>query len=142
METDFQLICLWLLSAHEALASEHGALLPFVPLMEGGQLELEAAAIKLRQVADERARIELAQHLVMLGGLRYNPHEILELVGRKSMILLQELRESSYYQMILAEGREKGRQATTDLFRLLAGTRFPGIELGAELETVQDLDAA
>src|SRR5581483_9643404 len=109
LETRFHLIRLWRLPAQETLRSNHPALLPFVPLMKGGRTELEVAAAKLREIVEERARLEVAQHLAMLGTLRYNLLDILELVGRRGMIPLEQLRESSFYQFILAEGREEGR---------------------------------
>ena len=112
--------------------------------MKGGRAELEAAASKLREIAEERARRETAQHLAMLGTLRYNRLEILELLGRRGMITREHLRESGFYQLILEEGREEGReegcQATIDIFRVLAEIRFPSIQLSGELDAVQDLD--
>lgn len=37
IETRFHLICLWQISAREALESERQTLLPFLPLMDGGR---------------------------------------------------------------------------------------------------------
>jgi predicted transposase YdaD len=151
--TRYELIRVWLVSAEETLQSGRLALLPFVPLMAGGRGEMEEGARRLGDVEDERRRREMALHFVMLGGLRYNRLDLLELVGRKSMIPLEQLRESSFYQFILdegrAEGREKGREearkealaAMADLFRLLAGKRFPGLQLGPEVEAVGDPEA-
>jgi hypothetical protein len=48
----------------------------------------------------------------MLGGLRYNRVDLLELIGRKSMIT-----------------------------RTLAAKRFPGFKLGEELDRIHNLDA-
>ncbi len=68
------------------------------------------------------------------------------------MMPLERLRESSFYQLILNEGREEGREEgrkeerriallrEADIFRLLADKRFPGIQLGAEVEAVGDPD--
>jgi hypothetical protein len=57
---------------------------------------------------------------------------------------IERLRESSFYQFILEEGREEERKAAllreADTLRLLAGKRFPGIQLGAEVEAVGDPD--
>jgi predicted transposase YdaD len=139
--TRYELIRVWLVSAQETLQSGRLALLPFVPLMAGGPGELEEGAGRLRDVEDERRRREMALHFVMLGGLRYNRLDLLELVGRKGMIPLEQLRESSFYQFILDEGRKEGLAATADMFRLLAGKRFPGIELGPEVEAVGDPEA-
>ena len=138
METRFQIIRVWQISAQETLNSGRQALLPFVPLMDGGRDELTASADALRSVPDERQRREMSLHFVMLGGLRYNHSNLLELIGGISMMPLERLRESSFYQFILEEGWEKGLKAAADLFRMLAAKRFPGIQLGAEVEAVGD----
>lgn len=121
--------------------------------MAGGDEVLETSAARLQLVMDERQRRELALHFVMLGGLRYNRADLLELVWRRSMIPIEQLRESSFYQFILDEGREEGRDegrekgreeglvALADVFRLLAAKRFAGLQLGSEVEAVGDLDA-
>ena len=138
-----RIIRLWEISAVEALASGREALLPFVPLMDGERAELEQGAMRVKQVRDEPRRNEMAKHFLMLGGLRYNRYELLELVGRTDMIPLEQLKRSDFYQYILDEGREEGREegleAVADLFRLFAGYRFPGIQLGAEVEAVGDI---
>lgn len=155
--TSYHLVQLWEIPATEMLALERAALLPFVPLMAGSEQVLEASAARLRQVADEQQRRELALHFVMLGGLRYNRAELLEMVWRRSMIPIEQLRESSFYQFILDEGREEGRKegraegreegreeglvALAEVFRMLAAKRFPGLQLGSEVEAVGDLDA-
>lgn len=98
----------------------------------------------------------MSLHFVMLGGLRYNYLDLLEMIGGMSMMPIERLRESSFYQSILEEGREKGRKKgreegreeerkaalakIADLLRLLADKRFPGIQLGAEVEAVGDPD--
>ncbi len=87
IETRFHLIFVWQISARETLDSGHAALLPFVQLMDGGREEVEAGVERLRDVPDEAQRLEMALHFVKLSGLRYNPLEILELVGRRGMIV-------------------------------------------------------
>ena len=74
------------------------------------------------------------------------------------MISLEQLRDSSFYQFILEEGEakgialglkkglEEGREetlksmlaTTADYFRLVADKRFPGIQLGGEVEAIGD----
>jgi hypothetical protein len=53
-------------------------------------------------------------------------------------MIIHGLHESSFYQFILEEGREEERKAAlvreANTLRLLAGKRFPGIQLGAEVE--------
>ena len=99
----FHLIRLWELSATQALAAQREALLPFIPLMQGGKAELEQSSQRLAQVANEPRRNEMARHFLMLGGLRYNRFDLLELVGRTGMIPLEQLRSSDFYQYILDE---------------------------------------
>lgn len=131
--TRFHLILLWRISARETLDLGRPALLPFVPLMNGGREELEIGAERLRAVPDESQRREMSLHFVVLGGLRYNHFDLLELIGRKAMIPLEQLRESSVYQFILDEGR---LEEAARFFRRLASNRFPGLQLGPEVEAV------
>jgi hypothetical protein len=146
MRTRFRLIKLWAFSARQALASGRRALLPFVPLMKGQRKELETGVEALRAIQNESLRRETALHFVMLGGLRYDRFDLLEMIGRKGMISLEQLRDSSFYQFILEEGEAKGREevlksmlaTTADYFRLVADKRFPGIQLGQEVEAVGD----
>ncbi len=149
----FTLVRLWQISAADVLATGRENLLPFIPLMAGGETELAAGAKALGQVQDEVRQRELAFHFLALGGLRYTHDEILELIGRESMIPLETLKESSFYQYILAEGREEGREegrgeahekdraAFAELCAYLAAKRFPSIEWQAELARVRDIAA-
>ena len=75
----------------------------------------------------------------MLGTLRYNREEIFDLLGKKGMVPLEQLKKhSGFYQFILEEGREEGRrQAIADFFRQLVAKRFPSLQLGAEVEAVK-----
>jgi predicted transposase YdaD len=105
----YQQVCLWEISAETALGLNRDSLIPFVPLMQGGVAELEAGVRRLASVP-EKSRSELSLHFLLLGGLRYNPEKILGLIGRATMIPLEQLKESSFYQYILQEGREEGRE--------------------------------
>jgi predicted transposase YdaD len=78
--------------------------------MRGGRGELEAGARLLREVAEEKHRQELTLHFLLLGGLRYNPVDLLDLIGSESMIPVEQLKESSFYKYILEEGLQKGRE--------------------------------
>jgi hypothetical protein len=145
LETRFHLIRVWKFPARKAIESGRPALLPFVPLMDGGREELEAGAEALRSVPDERQRSEMGLHFVMLGGLRYNDEDLLKLlVGGTSMMPIERLRESSFYQSILREGREEERlrslKVIADNLRHLIAKRFPDIQLGDELEAIGDPD--
>jgi predicted transposase YdaD len=132
------LIKLWLISARKVLAMNREHLLPFVPLMRGGREELEISAQRLSQVPDESQRSEMGVHFLMLGGLRYNRIDLLELIGRKSMITLEQLKESSFYQFI---AEEEGLKVARDILQMQAAKRFPGFELGEQAERIRDLEA-
>jgi predicted transposase YdaD len=99
---------LWRLSAQEALELDRQNLLPFVPLMRGGERELETGVQRLAAVPDDKQREELSLHFLVLGGLRYNEEDLLDLMGESAMIPIDQLKESSFYQYILREGREEG----------------------------------
>ena len=105
----YQQVCLWTISAEDALKLNRDSLLPFVPLMRGGLNELEASARRLAATGEESRKQELSLHFLLLGGLRYNPQELLDLIGRETMIPLEQLKESSFYQYIMNEGRVEGR---------------------------------
>jgi predicted transposase YdaD len=142
--THYPVIRLWEISAIEAMARRSETILPFVPLMQGGEEALLESAERLCDVQDETKRREMALHFLVLGGLRYNHVDLLELVGGTKMISLHDLRDSSIYQMILLEGQTKGLQqgtaAAEHALRRLATNRFPGIELATELSEIHDLE--
>ena len=128
----YTIVRLWRLSAARALELQRASLLPFVPLMRGGAAELEAGARALGEVADEGQRRELSLHFLLLGGLRYNREDILELVGRESMIPIEQLRESSFYQYIIEEGLREGieqgiQQGEVALLRRQLERRFGAV---------------
>jgi hypothetical protein len=77
-------------------------------------------------------------HFLMLGGLRYNRVDLLELIGGKSMIPLEQLKESSWYQFVAEEGKLENAR---EMLRMLAAKRFPGFKLGEELDRIHNLDA-
>jgi hypothetical protein len=57
---------------------------------------------------------------------------------RKSMITLEQLKESSFYQFVEEEGELKNAR---EMLRLLAAKRFPGIKLGEEVNRIRNLEA-
>jgi predicted transposase YdaD len=116
--------------------------------MRGGQAELEVGAQRLGAVSDERRQQELSLHFLVLGGLRYNREDLLDLIGRKGMIPLDQLRESSFYQLIaeegLKEGREQGLQQgkaeeAAEILRLLIAKRFPKLDVASEIGRIRDV---
>jgi predicted transposase YdaD len=143
LEVRVRYVRLWQVSARRALAWQRTSLLPFVPLMRGGQRELEQGVERLADVVEEEQRRELSLHFLLLGGLRYDREALLDLIGRANMIPLEELRESSFYQYIveegLKEGMEKGlQQGEVALLRRQLQRRFGPLPEWA----VQKLEAA
>ena len=139
----YRLVKLWNVSARRVLAMDRESLLPFVPLMRGGQAELEIGAQRLSLVRDERKQQELGLHFLLLGGLRYNREDILELIGSKSMIPLEQLKESSVYQLIVEEGLKEGRRqgevkGRAETLRRLVEKRFPGLNVASQIERIGD----
>ena len=139
----FRIVRLWRISAKRVLEWRRASLLPFVPLMRGGREELEVGAQRLWEVADERERRELSLHFLLLGGLRYNKEDLLELIGRESMIPLEQLKESSFYQYIVEEGLKQGiqqgiQQGESTLLRRQLERRFGTLPAWA----VQKLESA
>jgi hypothetical protein len=50
------------------------------------------------------------QHFVMLGGLGYDRATVFDLPGRRTMIPLKSFKESSFYQLICEESRQRCRE--------------------------------
>ncbi len=138
----YHLIKLWEISARKVLAMNRVNLLPFVPLMSGGREELEISAQRLAQVENESRRSEMGMHFLMLGGLRYNRVDLLELIGRKGMIPLEQLKESSWYQFMAEEAQKEAElKATAMMLRRFAAKRFPDLQLGEEVDRIHNVDA-
>jgi len=143
----FQIASLWRIPARRALEMKSESLLPFVPLMQGGEEELEQGARALGEIEDEIRRREVALHFVLVGSLRYRRDDLLDLMRRTNMVVpIELLRQSEMYQAILQEGREEGREegrrkALIKMLQRMAARRFPGFTLGAEAEQIHDLEA-
>ncbi len=154
----YHLVRLWRQSAASALAAGRESLLPFVPLMQGGKAEIEEGAAMLRRVEDDQRRRDLSLHFILLGGLRYNRDDILELVVRRGMIPLEQLKDSSMYEYIveeglregrrkgLQEGREEGREegkfeGIAEALLIVLGKRFPDMDASKEIRAIRDVAA-
>jgi predicted transposase YdaD len=80
----------------------------------------------------DATRRELELHFLVLGGLRYDAATLIAALGRPSMIPLEQLRESSIYQLILQEGKAEGLEQ--GLERGLEQGLERGLEQGLEHE--------
>jgi hypothetical protein len=105
----YEVVKLWELAAEVFLDAARPGLLPFIPLMRGDRAALDTAAARIVALPDATRR-ELELHFLVLGGLRYDAATLIAALGRPSMIPLEQLRESSIYQLILQEGKAEGRQ--------------------------------
>jgi predicted transposase YdaD len=150
----FRVIGLWEIPAEKALGLRSAHLLPFVPLMNGGVEELTESMRVLANLTDETRRRELALHFVMIGGLRYNRVDLLEMLGRLDMVFPMEiLKQSEMYKLIEEEATEKGLQKglqqglqegrRTSLIHLLqrmVTRKFPSLSLERELSQVSSVE--
>jgi hypothetical protein len=146
IRSQYRLVRLWQVSARRMLAMNRESMIPFIPLMRGGAMELEDGAGRLAMVADQQRHQELGLHFVMLGGLRYIVDDLLDLVGRRGMIPLEQLKESSFYKYIIEEGRQEGLQqgqieGLAEALRLLVKKKFPGLDVSAEIARISDVSA-
>jgi predicted transposase YdaD len=159
IRANYHLVKLWQHSAAGALATKRENLLPFVPLMRGGESEVEEAAARLRGVVNEQRQRDLSLHFIVLGGLRYNREEIVEMVVRRGMIPLEQLKASSMYEYfmeearkdIIKEGRKKGLQqgiqkgrregkaeGIAEAILLFISERFPQIDASQQIKRIKD----
>jgi len=129
---DFQSILLWEVEAEQVVAYDNPALLPFVPLMAGGDTEqmVRRCAARIRQ---EPQAAELETILAMFAGYVLEPAVIKQILRWEMAVvqespIIQELRAEW-----LAEGYEKGheagietgeRKATLEALRQILTIRF------------------
>ncbi len=147
IRANFTLEKVYEMSAPEIIALNRVNLLPFVPLMENSREVLEVSVRRLREIKDEQKRRDLGLHFLTLGGLRYNREDLLDLIVERGMIPFKEFRRSSFYQMILDEGREEGRtegetkgeiKGAAKTLLLLIKSRFPKLRVNQQIKRIQD----
>jgi predicted transposase YdaD len=104
-QQDYHLIKLWEVDAQLAFQPELNALLPFVPIMEGGnsQTVVQEAVRALRQVetlTDFEPLLAFFANFVLESSL-------IQQIMRWDMVILEQ---SSWYNEILNRGKQSGRQ--------------------------------
>lgn len=129
--------------AAQVLALKRKNLLPFVPLMQGGEAELKAGARMLGQIEDEKDQLKLGLDFLVLGGLRYNPEDLLDLIGRESMIPLRILKESPTYEFLINEGKDRWKEegeikSAAETLRMLIARRFPKLRVMQKIKRIND----
>lgn len=140
MISRYRVVKVWKLEAAMVLRLGRPSLLPWVALMRGSPGALRSAAKEIVRLGSRK----LAEELVVLGGLRYDKKELAAMLGRLSAMLTEEmLQDSSYYQMILEKGMEKGIEegSVTEarrVLRLVLSLRFPGLEGAPELDAITE----
>ena len=110
---DFQVVRLWELDAEAALALGNPALIPFIPLMYGGNTE-QMLRRCIAKVHEEPNAQELEMALAMFASIVMKEGLVKQIVGWSMNIL----KESPLYQELTAlareeayeEGREEGRE--------------------------------
>jgi predicted transposase YdaD len=109
---DFKVIALWELDAQKALAFNNPAMLPFVPLMQGGNTVemLQTCAERIRQ---EEHADELEMFLGLLAGYVLD-RKLVQQILRFNMEFVEN---SPVFQDILAQLTEKIRQKMTEEVR-------------------------
>ncbi|GAB4454827.1 MAG: Rpn family recombination-promoting nuclease/putative transposase [Armatimonadaceae bacterium] len=104
----YRVVRVWELATSELLAGEL-SLLPFAPIGDIGLSEvprvLQTVSRRLREETNEPTARELLTATGILLGTRYS-----KAVVERLLKGVQEMRESSTYQLILERGREAGRE--------------------------------
>ena len=110
---DFQAVCLWELDAEAALALDNPALIPFIPLMRGGNTAqmLRRCIAKVHEEANAQ---ELEMALAMFASIVMKEGLVKQIVGWSMNIL----KESPLYQELTALAREEGREEGREEERL------------------------
>lgn len=127
-KADFRVVKLWEMPAREALALRRDPVHPWVALMDA-TLEEELVASDRLEAAN---RDDLLVQMAMLSGLRWGQKKYQE---RIDMLRLKKeiIRESQFYKIACAEGRQEGRQEGERIFLRRALTRrFESIPAWAE----------
>jgi predicted transposase YdaD len=139
---EYQVVRLWEISGREALDMNEARILPLIPLFRVSTADLVEAARRIVKSPDEARAVEF----LTFSGLRYDKNQFNFLLEAARMRILTEemLKESSFYQMILEEGIEKGMEKATsglrNAIREVVSSRFPGPVDLAALDQIKDID--
>jgi len=110
---DFHTVCLWELDAEAALALNNPALIPFVPLMKGGNTaHMLRRCVAKAQEEPNAQEVEMA--LALFASIVMKDELIKQIVGWSMNIL----KESPLYQELTALAREEGREEGREEERL------------------------
>lgn len=140
----FRIIRLAQISAPQVLKLRRDYLLPFVPLMNPTIKDLEAGARRITEIKDEQRRNELSLYFSVFSGVAYNAEDILDLVGRNRMAIMELMKESWVYQDIVnksrAEGRAEGQlEVLQDMLRQHVARRFANAKVARKIAQLHDV---
>lgn len=156
IETPYKVIRLWEIDPAAAFEPGGEPLLPWVPLLKGGEAEFLGAVDAIEELVenpkppyDGRA---LMSHLATLAGLRYDKDTIkqfLQRLERKIMISIDAFKESWLYKEGVEEGEAIGEakgkaigeaKGKVNALRMLLGGKFPA-EVFPEIDQVKQPEA-
>ena len=156
IRTPYHAIRLWEIDPDLAFEPEGQALLPWVPLLRGGDLEFERAADAIEYLVDNpNPHYDpqvLASDLATLAALRYDKEAIrrfLQRLLRKNMISIDAFKVTWMYQEGVEEGEAKGKaegkaegllDGKRAALRLALASRFPQ-EQFPEIDQVHQSEA-
>lgn len=140
LEFEYTLVKVWQQRPEVLLAGGAG-IVPLAPIGDVAEAELAGVVReveqRLEQVTAPAEARELQTASFILMGLRHAPAVVYQLLQR-----VRQMKESSTYQMILAEGAEQGKaEEARSLLMLLGRKRFgapdPGVQ--STIERIQDV---
>ena len=146
----FRLIRLSQLPAAEIIKLRREYLLPFVPLANATLKELRQSARLIRDIEDEKQRSELGFYFGAFSGVKYNLADLLAIVWRNRMDLMELIQESSLYHYVVdqgrAEGHAKGRaegqvELAQEMLHHLIEHRFPTARVAKKVAQLHDVAA-
>ena len=138
-ELRFEVVKLWEVDAGTVFELGRPSLLPWVALMKATDSEMRRAG---EMVAEDRI---LSAQFMTLAELnpRYNRTEILDLLGRNTMLLKDSILEQSpYLQGFIRKAVERGlengeRKALLGVLDRLMTSRFEGVQVSAEVRRLE-----
>ncbi|BAY60319.1 hypothetical protein NIES22_03780 [Calothrix brevissima NIES-22] len=136
---DYRVINLWEVDANIAFEQPVPSLLPFVPILQGGEDESKIReALRLLQADEQLNQLETVLAFFATFVL---DSALVKQIMRWDMTVL---RESPWYQEILREGEQRGRrEQTLATIQMTLEMRFgnEGLELMSQINQITDLDS-
>jgi predicted transposase YdaD len=140
----FRIVQVSQISARQMLRLRREYLLPFVPLMKRTRQDKETSARLITEIEDEEQRNELSLYFSVFSGVTYNGGDLLDLVGKNRMAVMELMKESWVYQDIVKKGRDEGRvegqqEILQDTLRQHIARRFPNAKVARKVAQLHDI---